>query len=117
MPTWNARISSIHLSSYTLHHPTMDAETARKNWELENNITTVDPTQDQIYYYDAQKNKEALEQRPWKTKYTPRYAWLETIDSLVLCFLAVPTTISTSRSQRLHLSKWYLIVVEGKATC
>ncbi|CDS11961.1 Putative COP9 signalosome complex subunit 5a [Lichtheimia ramosa] len=45
----------------------MDAETARKNWELENNITTVDPTQDQIYYYDAQKNKEALEQRPWKT--------------------------------------------------
>ncbi|KAI7887452.1 Mov34-domain-containing protein [Lichtheimia hyalospora FSU 10163] len=45
----------------------MDAETARKNWELENNITTVDPTQDQIYYYDAQKNKDALEQRPWKT--------------------------------------------------
>ncbi|KAJ8653771.1 hypothetical protein O0I10_010570 [Lichtheimia ornata] len=45
----------------------MDAETARKNWELENNIVTVDPAQDQIYYYDAQKNKDALEQKPWKT--------------------------------------------------
>ena len=46
----------------------MDSEIAQKNWELENNIVTVDPTQDQIYYYDADKNKEALAQQPWKTK-------------------------------------------------
>ncbi|KAI9271468.1 JAB1/Mov34/MPN/PAD-1 ubiquitin protease-domain-containing protein [Phascolomyces articulosus] len=45
----------------------MDAETAQKNWELENNIVTVDPAQDQIYYYDVDKNKEALAQQPWKS--------------------------------------------------
>ncbi|KAI9321873.1 JAB1/Mov34/MPN/PAD-1 ubiquitin protease-domain-containing protein [Dichotomocladium elegans] len=45
----------------------MDAEIARKNWELENNITTVDPAQDQIYYFDDTKNKEALAQQPWKS--------------------------------------------------
>ncbi|ORY91919.1 JAB1/Mov34/MPN/PAD-1 ubiquitin protease-domain-containing protein [Syncephalastrum racemosum] len=41
-------------------------EAARKNWELENNITTVDPSQDQIYYYDADKSKAAIAQQPWK---------------------------------------------------
>ncbi|KAI7847185.1 JAB1/Mov34/MPN/PAD-1 ubiquitin protease-domain-containing protein [Circinella umbellata] len=45
----------------------MDSEIAQKNWELENNIVTVDPTQDQIYYYDVDKNKEAVAQQPWKT--------------------------------------------------
>ncbi|KAI9491113.1 JAB1/Mov34/MPN/PAD-1 ubiquitin protease-domain-containing protein [Zychaea mexicana] len=45
----------------------MDAETAQKNWELENNIVTVDPAQDQIYYYDVEKNKENVNQQPWKT--------------------------------------------------
>ena len=46
----------------------MDSEIAQKNWELENNIVTVDPAQDQIYYYDVNKSKEALAQQPWKTK-------------------------------------------------
>ncbi|KAI9033875.1 JAB1/Mov34/MPN/PAD-1 ubiquitin protease-domain-containing protein [Phycomyces nitens] len=45
----------------------MDAENARKNWELENNIQTVDPTKDQIYYYDAKLDKENVAQQPWKT--------------------------------------------------
>ncbi|KAF7732853.1 COP9 signalosome complex subunit 5 [Apophysomyces ossiformis] len=45
----------------------MDAEIARKNWELENNIQTVDSTQDAIYYYDVEKNKESVAQQPWKT--------------------------------------------------
>jgi COP9 signalosome complex subunit 5 len=44
----------------------MDAETARKNWEIENNVTLVDPTQDQIYYYDAALDKETVAQKPWK---------------------------------------------------
>lgn len=46
----------------------MDAETARKNWEIENNITTVDPTLDQIYFYDAQLDKDTVAQKPWKNE-------------------------------------------------
>lgn len=46
----------------------MNAETARKNWEVENNITLVDPTQDQIYYYDAQQDKDIVAQKPWKAE-------------------------------------------------
>lgn len=81
----------------------MDAETARKNWELENNIVTVDPAQDQIYYYDAQKNKDALEQKPWKTKYSPsnNYSLLNN-GSLVPFSLPVQTITSTSRFQPSH---------------
>jgi hypothetical protein len=47
---------------------TMDAATAQKNWELENNITTVDPTLDHIYYYDAVQDKENVAQKPWKAE-------------------------------------------------
>ncbi|KAG0167264.1 COP9 signalosome complex subunit 5a [Apophysomyces sp. BC1015] len=46
----------------------MDSDTARKNWEFENNIQTVDSTQDAIYYYDVAKNKESVAQQPWKTE-------------------------------------------------
>lgn len=46
----------------------MDSGTAQKNWELENNITTVDPSQDQIYYYDAQQDKENVALKPWKNE-------------------------------------------------
>ncbi|KAL1927127.1 hypothetical protein VTP01DRAFT_5090 [Rhizomucor pusillus] len=45
----------------------MDAETARKNWELENNIVSVDPSQDQIYRYDAEEHKAAVAKQPWKS--------------------------------------------------
>ncbi|KAI8985857.1 JAB1/Mov34/MPN/PAD-1 ubiquitin protease-domain-containing protein [Pilobolus umbonatus] len=44
----------------------MDAALAQKNWELENNIATVDPSQDQIYFYDAEQDKEIVSQKPWK---------------------------------------------------
>lgn len=46
----------------------MDAGTAQKNWELENNIATVDPAQDQIYYYDATQDKENVATKPWKAE-------------------------------------------------
>lgn len=46
----------------------MDAGTAQKNWELENNIATVDPVQDQIYYYDATQDKENVAMKPWKAE-------------------------------------------------
>jgi COP9 signalosome complex subunit 5 len=46
----------------------MDAGTAQKNWELENNIATVDPAQDQIYYYDAIQDKENVAAKPWKNE-------------------------------------------------
>lgn len=46
----------------------MDAETARKNWEIENNVTTIDPAQDQVYFYDAQQDKEIVGQKPWKNE-------------------------------------------------
>ncbi|KAG1172539.1 hypothetical protein G6F70_006393 [Rhizopus microsporus] len=44
----------------------MDAATARKNWELENNVTTVDPEQDRIYFYDAELDKQNVAQKLWK---------------------------------------------------
>ncbi|KAI8381179.1 JAB1/Mov34/MPN/PAD-1 ubiquitin protease-domain-containing protein [Radiomyces spectabilis] len=44
----------------------MDSEIARKTWELENNVKSVDPTQDQIYYYDAEASRDAVNQMPWK---------------------------------------------------
>ncbi|CAO3672263.1 unnamed protein product [Rhizopus stolonifer] len=44
----------------------MDSETAQKNWELENNIITVDPIEDKIYFYDAEQDKQNVAQRPWK---------------------------------------------------
>ncbi|KAI9271453.1 JAB1/Mov34/MPN/PAD-1 ubiquitin protease-domain-containing protein [Sporodiniella umbellata] len=43
----------------------MDAETARKNWELENSIVTVDPEEDKIYFYDADEDKQAVAKKPW----------------------------------------------------
>lgn len=44
----------------------MEASTAQKNWELENNIQTVDPANDKIYFYDAAQDKEVVAQKPWK---------------------------------------------------
>ncbi|CEG78022.1 Putative COP9 signalosome complex subunit 5a [Rhizopus microsporus] len=44
----------------------MDAATARKNWELENDITTVDPEQDRIYFYNAEQDKQNVAQKLWK---------------------------------------------------
>ena len=46
----------------------MDSTIAQKNWEIENNIITVDPSQDQIYYYDAELDKETVSQKPWKNE-------------------------------------------------
>lgn len=46
----------------------MDAATARKNWELENNVTTVDPEQDRIYFYDAELDKLNVAQKLWKNE-------------------------------------------------
>lgn len=46
----------------------MDAGIAQKNWEVENNITTVDPAQDQIYFYDAVQDKANVAAKPWKAE-------------------------------------------------
>lgn len=46
----------------------MDAGTAQKNWELENNVATVDPAQDHVYFYDAVQDKENVALKPWKNE-------------------------------------------------
>jgi hypothetical protein len=43
----------------------MDADIARKNFELANNVVEVDPQQDHIYRYDRQEHSAQLEGRPW----------------------------------------------------
>ena len=43
----------------------MDVDTARKNWELENNIETI-PASDEIFKYDAQQQQQMLSARPWE---------------------------------------------------
>ncbi|KAI8069922.1 JAB1/Mov34/MPN/PAD-1 ubiquitin protease-domain-containing protein [Gongronella butleri] len=42
----------------------MDAQVALQNWQLENNITSVD-NQDQLYFYDAEQDKEQVNKKPW----------------------------------------------------
>ncbi|KAM3588933.1 COP9 signalosome catalytic subunit rri1 [Umbelopsis sp. WA50703] len=44
-----------------------DSSIAQKNWELENNITTVDPDQDSLYFYDAAQQRAIGSERPWKS--------------------------------------------------
>ncbi|RUS20143.1 JAB1/Mov34/MPN/PAD-1 ubiquitin protease-domain-containing protein [Endogone sp. FLAS-F59071] len=43
----------------------MDAEIARKTWELQNNVIAVDPSVDQIYYYDKEANNKEVNGKPW----------------------------------------------------
>lgn len=43
----------------------MDTEIARKTWELQNNVITVDPSVDQIYYYDKEANNKEVNGKPW----------------------------------------------------
>lgn len=45
-----------------------DTSIAQKNWELENNITTVDPDQDSLYFYDADQQRAIGSERPWKSE-------------------------------------------------
>lgn len=63
------KLSSFNIWT-TTHFTTfrMEASTAQKNWELENNIQTVDPANDKIYFYDAAQDKEVVAQKPWKNE-------------------------------------------------
>ncbi|KAI8635032.1 JAB1/Mov34/MPN/PAD-1 ubiquitin protease-domain-containing protein [Xylariaceae sp. FL1651] len=42
-------------------------EVAMKSWELDNDVKLVDPTRDALYNYSPERQKEANEQRPWKS--------------------------------------------------
>jgi COP9 signalosome complex subunit 5 len=42
----------------------MDAEMAKKTWEMENNIETI-PASDEIYKYDVTEHQQMLSSRPW----------------------------------------------------
>lgn len=42
-------------------------ESAFKTWELENNLTLVDPYKDALYNYDADEQKVIGEAKPWKS--------------------------------------------------
>ncbi|RUS13243.1 JAB1/Mov34/MPN/PAD-1 ubiquitin protease-domain-containing protein, partial [Jimgerdemannia flammicorona] len=42
----------------------MDADNARKTWELQNNIVTVDPA-DQVYLYDKEAHNREVNGKPW----------------------------------------------------
>ncbi|SAM04713.1 hypothetical protein [Absidia glauca] len=44
----------------------MDAQIALKNWTLENNVVSID-NHDQLYYYDAEQDKQEVNKKPWKT--------------------------------------------------
>jgi len=44
---------------------TLEADMARKSWELENAIETV-PACDDIFRYDASKQQQMLAARPWE---------------------------------------------------
>ncbi|KAG0237072.1 COP9 signalosome complex subunit 5 [Actinomortierella wolfii] len=44
----------------------MDAINARKNFEFANNIRTINPETDQIYFYDEAEQKRILNESPWK---------------------------------------------------
>lgn len=61
-----SNLSFSFFSQHILHN--MEASTSQKNWELENNIITVDPAQDQVYFYDAAQDKENVAQKPWKNE-------------------------------------------------
>jgi COP9 signalosome complex subunit 5 len=51
-----------------------DTTIAQRNWELENNITTLDPEQDSLYFYDADQQSAIASQQPWKSEYvTPHH--------------------------------------------
>lgn len=45
-----------------------DTSIAQKNWELENNIITIDPDQDSLYFYDADQQRAIGSERPWKSE-------------------------------------------------
>ncbi|KAI0874722.1 JAB1/Mov34/MPN/PAD-1 ubiquitin protease-domain-containing protein [Hypoxylon argillaceum] len=42
-------------------------EVAMKSWELDNDVKLVDATRDALYIYSPERQKEANEQRPWKS--------------------------------------------------
>ncbi|KAH6724180.1 JAB1/Mov34/MPN/PAD-1 ubiquitin protease-domain-containing protein [Leptodontidium sp. MPI-SDFR-AT-0119] len=42
-------------------------DTARKTWELDNNVQLVDPHRDALYTYDAAEQKAIGDAKPWKT--------------------------------------------------
>ncbi|CEP10016.1 hypothetical protein [Parasitella parasitica] len=56
-------LNSVSFLQYNIY---MEASISQKNWELENDIITVDPAQDQVYFYDAAHDKENVAQKPWK---------------------------------------------------
>lgn len=43
----------------------MDADAARRSWELENNIKTL-PACDEIFRYDADQQRQILDAKPWE---------------------------------------------------
>ncbi|XP_017102985.1 COP9 signalosome complex subunit 5 isoform X1 [Drosophila bipectinata] len=43
----------------------MDADTAQKTWELENNIQTL-PSCDEIFRYDAEQQRQIIDAKPWE---------------------------------------------------
>lgn len=45
-----------------------DTSIAQKNWELENDITTVNPDQDSLYFYDADQQRTIGSEQPWKSE-------------------------------------------------
>ncbi|KAJ2979648.1 hypothetical protein NUW58_g7150 [Xylaria curta] len=42
-------------------------EVAMKSWELDNEVKLVDPTRDALYNYSPERQKEANDQRPWRS--------------------------------------------------
>ncbi|GAO45813.1 putative JUN kinase activator protein [Saitoella complicata NRRL Y-17804] len=63
----------------------MDAETARKTWEIENNIKA--ESQDALYRYDADEQKRQLAEKPWKKD--PHWFQKTKISALALIKMAI----------------------------
>jgi len=48
---------------------------AKKTWELENNVQTVN-TVDDIYKYDRQQQQDILTAKPWEKEYVNIYIYI-----------------------------------------
>lgn len=59
----------------------MDAEMAKKTWELENNIETL-PASDEIFKYDGAMQSKIINSRPWEKD--PHYFKVVKISALAL---------------------------------
>jgi hypothetical protein len=63
-----ARQTQVEVQKLAWLYTMGDTSIAQKNWELENDITTVNPDQDSLYFYDADQQRTIGSEQPWKSE-------------------------------------------------